>query len=81
MLAAAEKGLGGCMLGSIDREKLFNELDIDRSRYTIDLVLALGKPAQETVIDDISIGDSTAYYRDESGRHHVPKIKTEDLLI
>ncbi len=81
MLAAAEKGLGGCMLGSINREKLFKELGIDRDRYTIDLVLALGRPVQETVIDDISAGESTAYYRDETGRHHVPKIKTEDLLI
>ncbi len=81
LLAAVEKGLGGCMLGSINREKLFEELGIDRERYTIDLVIALGKPAQETVIDDISIGESTAYYRDARGVHHVPKIRTEDLLL
>ena len=81
LLAATEKGLGGYMLGSINREKLFSELGIDSERYTLDLVIALGKPVQETVIDDISIGDSTVYYRDESGRHHVPKIKTEDLII
>ncbi len=81
MLAAAEKGLGGCILGSINRNKLFDELGIDKGRYTIDLVLALGKPAQEIVIDDISAGESTAYYRDEAGRHHVPKIRTEDLIL
>ena len=81
LLAAVEKGLGGCMLGSINREKLFEELGIDRERYTIDLVIALGRPAQETVIDDISIGESTAYYRDARGVHHVPKIRTEDLLL
>ena len=81
MLAAVEKGLGGCILGSINRQKLFEELGIDKERYTIDLVLALGKPAQETVIDDISADESTAYYRDDEGRHHVPKIKTEDLIL
>lgn len=81
LLAAAEKGLGGCLLGSINREKLFNELGIDRNKYTIDLVIALGKPAQETIIEDIVPGESTAYYRDEAERHHVPKIKTENLIL
>ena len=43
MLGAAEKGLGGCMIGSIDRQKLREALRI-HDRFEILLVLALGYP-------------------------------------
>src|SRR5512133_3942219 len=40
MLGASENGLGGCMIASIKREELRNELSID-TRFDILLVLAL----------------------------------------
>ncbi|MEA3392713.1 MAG: nitroreductase family protein, partial [Candidatus Marinimicrobia bacterium] len=61
LLTAAEKGFGGCMLGSIKREKI-RESFLINEKYEIPLVIALGKPTEKVVIDDIDSGD-THYYR------------------
>ena len=45
------------------------------------MVVAVGHPLEEVVIDDIHAGDDFKYYRDQDQVHHVPKIVTEDLLI
>ncbi len=81
MLGAAEKGLGGCMIGSVNRENVARILDIDSERYTIDLVLALGKPAETVKIVDIPENGSTNYYRDENDVHCVPKRSVGDFII
>lgn len=81
MLSAVEKGLGGCILGAINKEKLAESLDIDAEKYSIDLVLALGKPNENIILVDIPEGEGTAYYRDESGNHYVPKRSLDELII
>lgn len=81
MLGAVENGFGGCMLGSVDRSKLAEILNIDTQRYSIELVLALGKPAETVRIVDIPENGSTAYYRDEKGIHYVPKRSADELII
>ena len=81
MLGAAEKGIGGCMLGSIKREILAESLEINLDRYSIDLVLALGIPAEEVRIVDVPDNGATAYYRDENDVHCVPKRSLDDLII
>ena len=78
LLGAVERGLGGCMLGSIKRETLRKALDIS-DRYEILLVVALGKP-KETVVLEESKGDTT-YYRDENDVHHVPKRPLDEIII
>ncbi len=80
MLGAAEKGFGGCMIGSINRERLCEHLGINSS-YTIELVLALGKPAEDIKIVDLPENGCTNYYRDENGVHYVPKRSVDDLII
>ncbi len=72
LLAAAERGLGGCMIGSIDRDRLRRELAIDPN-LDIVLVLALGEPVERVVIEDLNGDGDIRYWRDESGLHHVPK--------
>lgn len=79
LLGATEKGLGGCMLGAINRSMLYENLNIPE-KYEILLVIALGKPAEKVVIDDSKKGD-TNYYRDEKDIHHVPKRPLKDLII
>lgn len=79
MLGATEAGLGGCMIASIRKEKLRDELKIPE-RYEILLVLALGKPAENVIIDEIRNGD-VKYWRDEKGNHHVPKRPLNELII
>ena len=81
MLGAVEKGLGGCMLGNIRRDALAEALDIDQERYHIDLVLALGKPAETVKIVDVPESGSTIYYRDAQGVHYVPKRSLDDLIV
>jgi nitroreductase len=80
MLGATEKGLGGCMIASVDREDLRKALDIS-SRYEILLVLALGKPKETVVIETVGPSGDTKYWRDSKGVHHVPKRPLDDIII
>ncbi len=81
LLGATEKGLGGCMFGSINRKALAEELGIDLEKYSVDLVIALGKPKETVKIVELPENGSTAYYRDENGTHFVPKRSLDDLII
>jgi nitroreductase len=80
MLGATEKGLGGCMIASIDREGLRKALKIS-PRYEILLVLALGKPKEMVVIEAVGSNGDTKYWRDSKGVHHVPKRPLDDIII
>ena len=80
MLGAAESGLGGCMIGSVKREALREALGIPE-RYEILLVLALGYPAEEIVLEEVKDSGDIKYYRDESGVHHVPKRRLKDCIL
>ena len=80
LLGAIEKGLGGCMLGAIDREGLKKSLKIP-DRYEILLVLAIGKPKEKIKIEELRPGKDIKYWRDKDGTHHVPKRKLKDIII
>jgi nitroreductase len=80
MLGATERGLGGCMIGSIQKDDLRMALDIPE-QYEIVLVLALGKPAETVVIDDMGPDGNFRYYRDDEDVHHVPKRLSEGLIV
>jgi len=79
MLGAVEKGMGGCMIASIRREKLRKDMAIP-SRYEILLILALGRPKEKVVIDEAINGD-IKYWRDKEYVHHVPKRPLDELII
>ncbi|MEA1959416.1 MAG: nitroreductase family protein [Chloroflexota bacterium] len=80
MLGAVERGLGGCIMASVNRERLRRSLAIP-DRYEILLVLALGKPEEEVVIESVGLDGDIKYWRDESGVHHVPKRALEDIIL
>jgi nitroreductase len=80
LLGAAEKGLGGCMFGSIDRDRLRKELAIDECS-DIMLVMALGKPVEKVVLEDVGPDGSIKYYRDADAVHHVPKRTLDDVIV
>ncbi len=80
MLGAAERGLGGCIIGSIDRPALREALKIP-ARYDILLALALGKPAETVVLDAVDETGNIKYWRDEQDVHHVPKRSLEALIL
>ncbi|MGL4412080.1 MAG: nitroreductase family protein [Bacteroidales bacterium] len=79
LLGAVEMGLGGCIIGSCNREKIQEILNID-SRYSICYVIALGKPIENVVVDEV-VEDDIKYWRSEDGTHHVPKRRLEDILL
>ena len=80
MLGAAEKGLGGCMIGSVKRAELAAELKIP-VQYEILLALALGKPKEVVEVEPIGADGSVKYWRDEQQVHHVPKRALEDIIL
>ena len=80
LLGATEKGLGGCIIGSVDREGLGKALDI-QSGYEILLVLALGKPKETVVIETVAPDGDIKYWRDSEGVHHVPKWPLDDIIV
>lgn len=78
LLAAVEKGLGGCMIGSFFKDELKKVLELPVNIEPL-LVVAVGAPDEEIVLED-ACGTIT-YYRDENGVHHVPKRTMEELII
>lgn len=80
LLGAVEIGLGGCIIANINREKLAEELDLDE-KYEIALVVALGYPKEEVVIETINESGDIKYWRDENEIHHVPKISLDELIL
>ena len=80
LLGAVEKGLGGCIIGSVQRKKLCSSLNIPE-RYEILLVIALGKPKEKVVIENLGPDSDIKYWRDNKNVHHVPKRSLDDLIL
>ena len=80
MLGAVEKGYGGCIVATVNRKKLAAIFDLPE-RFEILMVLALGVPAQEVVVEPLPSDGSIKYWTGEDGRHHVPKRGLDELLV
>lgn len=80
LLGAREKGLAGCMIGLIERNDLCRALQIP-AQYEILLVIALGKPREQAVIDAVGPGGDIKYWRDRDGVHHVPKRPLDEIIL
>lgn len=80
MLSAAEKGIGGCILGSVQKEAVQSLFRLPASLEVV-LVLALGIPAEKVVLEEMADPSAIEYWRDEDGAHHVPKRKLEDIIL
>lgn len=80
LLGAAEKGLGGCIISSINRKSLRHALKIPE-RYEILLVITLGKPREKVVLEETGPDGDIKYWRDSKGIHHVPKRPLDEIII
>ncbi len=80
LLGAVEKGLGGCIVGSIRKQELRDAVQIP-ARYEILLVVALGVPKETVVLETVGSDGNVQYWRDDADVHHVPKRTLDDLLI
>ena len=79
LLAAAARGLGGCMLGAIDRPKLLTACGVPAELELL-YVVALGYPA-ETIVLEEAANHNIDYYRDANNVHHVPKRPLSEVLL
>jgi len=79
LLGAVESGFGGCILRAFKEKELRRILELS-DRYKIIQVIALGKPKEKVVVDDIQDGDFK-YWRDENQIHHVPKRSLNELIL
>ena len=80
LLGAREKGLAGCMFGSINRQQLGELLNIDIPLKIL-LVIAIGKPKEQVVIEPVGPDNNIRYWRDNQGVHHVPKRNLSDIIV
>ncbi len=79
LLGAVEKGYGGCIFASINRPALKEALSLP-GHYEILYVIALGKPKEIVVLEDMK-DDDVKYWRDGDDVHHVPKRKIDQLIL
>lgn len=78
-LAAAERGIGSCIIGSVVDDKMREILSYD-DRYTCSLVVAFGYPKLESSIKEINLEEDQSYYLDDHGNYVVPKYKLDDIV-
>ena len=77
-MVAYDAGVGSCMLGAVDRERLGKILKIG-DNHQILLAIALGYPAEEPVAEKMKEGDQK-YWLDQQGVLHVPKRAFEEIV-
>lgn len=73
-------GLGGCIIGNLVKKQLKDVLNIGEE-YDISLVIALGYPKENVILEEVGYNGDVKYWRDEEGNHYVPKRKLKDLIV
>ncbi len=79
LLTATEKGWGGCIIASVKREKLSEILSLP-SGFDIIHVIALGKPSEKVLLEEVK-GNDIRYWRDTNSTHHVPKRSLDEIIV
>ena len=79
LLGAREIGLGGCMVMMLKREVLIKEFQIPQ-HFQILMVIALGKPDENVVLEE-AVKDSDTMFYWEGDTRHVPKRPLDDIII
>ena len=80
LLAATERGLGGCMIANFNPEKVKTVLQLPENLKPV-LVICLGKPAEKVVLTDTPEPGATDYWRDAEDTHFVPKRPLSEILL
>ncbi len=80
LLGAREMGLAGCIFGAINKPQLKQCCAIPDDLEIL-LVLAIGKPAEEIVLEQVGSDGDIKYWRDDNQIHHVPKRTMEEIIF
>ena len=78
MLGAVDLGLGSCWIGSFDKDKTHELLELPENIEVIYL-FSIGYPAEQPVWEDAENTEKLKYYLDENDLLHVPKLTVDDL--
>lgn len=78
LLGAVNKGFGGCIFGTVNRKKLAGYFKLPETLEIL-YVIALGKPKETVILEDIQDND-VKYWREKDGTHHVPKRSLNSLI-
>lgn len=77
LLQAVEIGLNGICIASFDKEAVREALNLELEPL---LILAIGRGKDNIELVDIGADGDRRYYR-RDGKHYVPKVVTDDLII
>ena len=80
LLGATERGLAGCMIGSIQKAELRQAIAIPAGCEIL-LVIALGQPKETVVLEEVGPTGDIRYWRDAQAIHHVPKRSLEEIIV
>ena len=78
-LTAAEKGIGSCIIGSVNDNKMREILNYE-DNFSCEVVIAFGYPKIKSTIKEINTKEDQSYYLDEDKNYIVPKYKVEDIV-
>ncbi len=77
LLKATELGLNGICIGAFNKLKITEEFQLENEPI---MILSIGKGIENIELVDIHEDESHKYYR-ENGKHYVPKVILDDLII
>ncbi len=77
VLTACEQGVGSCIQGAVERERIKGVLGIPDA-FEVPLVVALGFPKEKPVAERPT--KDLDYWVDEKGELHVPKRDLEEVM-
>lgn len=78
-LAAWNRGVGSCIIGACDREKLSLLLELDKTRK-LHSVVAFGYPSHASRVEEMKNPEEFRYYLDDNRDYVVPKRRLEDVV-
>ncbi len=79
-LGLAEKGIGCCIFNHFEADAVHAAIGF-RSYLAVQLVIAVGYPAETIIIEELNKGKPYQYHRDEQGQHYVPKRLLKDIVM
>ncbi len=78
LLTAVDLGLGGCWIGSFDREILEKSISLPEGQTAL-YIVAFGVPDESPVLERIDKNGDPKYYLDDTDVLHVPKYTVESV--
>lgn len=78
-LIANELGFSTCIIMAFNKKEISKIFSLPEN-FSVKVIVILGKGKENVEIVDITANEDTKYYR-KNGKHYVPKIILDDLII